>query len=313
MKKFLSVLFCMVLCLSLGMSQIAVNASEADAQRKLYPEDLLASEEKFGEYFSMASNCLYETVNGEYVMTIPDGVVPASHSAVPYDAYTVQFDAALILYRQETAGVNSGEEICFIFGKGSSNVPFHQVRLFNNNGLLQIMHEKNNREWIFYEEDTTLLLSEVNEQDLYFTVTIQIDETNVYVYVDGEFVVQLTDTEGCVGDNGYIGMRASGEGYKLKNFNVYEGLIEPEDIGSGNETTKPSETPSGGVSSEAPTEMPTQTPEQTANPTVQPTQNSGGSGGNGGIAPWIWIVVVAVAVVVVGCVIVVILTTKKKK
>ena len=104
-------------------------------------------------------------------------------------------------------------------------------------------------------------MDSVDAQDIYFTVTIQVDASDVTVYVNGEYILTLTDSSGYVGEEfGYIAFRGTAEGYKVKNFIVYEGLIEPEDL---EEIVPPVQTTSPAATQEIPTETPS--------PTLAPT------------------------------------------
>lgn len=298
MKKIVFLLLSIVLCLSFA-GQI-VGAQENVTLEPLYPEDLFASAQRFGEYFAHGENAVFQEENGEQIFYVPNSDNTGFQytlSSIPYTTYTLHYEAALILYTEETTGMSHGEEACMLFGlRQGEQLFFHQIRLFNSNGMLLIDHWKfENGGWQAYAEEDTLLMVDLDAQDIYFDVTMQVENNSVDVYIDGEFAVTIANiADSAGGDSGVLAFRSSGEGFKMKNFNVYEGIIDPENLiqPESTPTLQPTQTATPTNTPEIPTNTPTTEPtEQIASPTPNPET------GNGKTADIITIIVISVILV----------------
>ena len=172
-----------------------------------------------------------------------------------------------------------------------------------------VKHYTLEEEWAEFKEDETFV--ELYEEEFWMTFTAEITPDEVTIYIDDLEVITLSNSEGCVGENGYIGIRAgSSGGWKIKNLQVTEGV-------GGAETSEPTEEPTE-TPTEAPTEEPTQEPiaetteTATAENTAAPVPTQKPVAQKDGGFPW-WIAgLVAVVVVAAGVVIWLILKKKNK-
>lgn len=310
MKRFNIFLAC-ILVLGLIGGVLPVSA----ASENLYPENLFSSAEVCGQYFHNAAEVgtVYEEVDGEYVMTMPihRGLnYLYSKEAVPYDSFTVTFDYYLII------DPNSHfQEMDFLFGMSGEAKPFHQASVVCTGGSLMVKHYTLEEEWAEFKEDETFF--ELYEEEFWMTFTAEITPDEVTIYVDDFEVATLSNSEGCVGANGYIGIRAgSSGGWKIKNLKVTEGV-------GGEETSEPTEEPT-----QTPTQEPTvditeepvpdatNTPELNETPTIEvdshPAPSLNPTPEETAGFPWL-IVGIVVAVVVIGGGIALLLVFKKKK
>lgn len=311
MKRFNIFLVC-ILVLGLIGGVLPVSA----ASQNFYPEDLFGSADLCGQYFHNAAEAgtVYEEIDGEYVMTMPihTGLnYLYSKEAIPYDSFTVSFDFYIII------SPNSHfHEMDFLFGMSGGAKPFHQATLTSESGSLNLRHYTLETDWYQYEEDA--LFCDVYDTESWQTFSAEITAEDVSIYLNGEYLGTLTDTAGCVGANGYIGLRAgSAGGWKVKNLKVVEGVgsLEPEVTTEPTEepTEVPTEEPSIQVTEE-PTQAPTTEVTETATDenTVAPTQAQKPVAQKDGGFPW-WIAVVVAVIVVAACVTIWLIIKKKNK
>lgn len=252
--------------------------TDTDQEKQSYfPEDLFSSAERCGQFFVNADNpkIVYEEVDGEWVMHVP--VHPGydylyTWEPIPYTHYTVTFDFCLNLFNES----GMGDELDFLFGLSDKAVPFHQIALVNNNGILDLLHYQHTGEkFYYYEGDTTFW--DVYEEDLWGTLQVEVTPDDVSVYYDGMLLAILEDTQGCVGEKGGIGIRGGSEGgWMIKNLVLVEGVSQEP------------------VPENTPTVQPTQTPEShTAQSTPEQISNNR-------TASWIWIMPVSLIVLAGG-------------
>ncbi len=302
MKK-LYVLLVSILVLGMICGTLPISAASAPC----YPEDLFSSAAVCGQYFHNAEEpgTTYEQVDGEYVMTMPLHAAfnyLYSKEAVSFDTFTVTFDFYLIISPD-----SHFHEMSFLFGMSGEAKPFHQVSLVSQGGSLYLRHYTLTEAWYEYEEDG--IFYDVYEEEYWMTFKAEITPEDVTIYVDDYEIATLSDSDGCVGTNGYIGLRAgSAGGWKVKNLNVVEGVQTEVDA---TPTEEPTEVPT-----QAPTAEPTAETTETASltpsteVTIVPTQNPAQP--KGGNFPW-WIAgVIAVMLVVAGVAIWLIIKKKNK-
>lgn len=311
MRK-LSILLACVLVFGLLLSTVPVSA----ATENYFPEDLFSSADVCGQYFTNVTEpgTIFEEVDGEYVMTMPlhAGLnYLYTKEAIPYDSFTVSFDFYIII------SPNSHfHEMDFLFGMTGGPKPFHQVTLTSESGSLNMRHYKLEEEWYQYEEDA--LFYDVYDEEYWQTFTVEITPEEVSIYLNDEYLATLTDTAGCVGANGYIGLRAgSAGGWKIKNLQLVEGVDggaaaepteEPTEAPEVNTTEDPTQEPVPEVSAtpvaddeSTPGEDEPQANAPTSTPAAEETSDF----------PWLIVGIVA-AVVVLGGVVVLLLVLKKK-
>lgn len=300
MKIFTKVsAFALVLILGFVYSMIPVFAAPND----VFPQDLFSNREICGQYFTHADEpgTIYEAVNGEYIMTIPQHKALNflyTTEAIPYASFTVSFD----FYLNITSDSHF-HEMDFLFGMTGGAKPFHQASIVANQESLFLKHYTYTGEWMEYEEDRYFY--DIYDTEYWQTFTAEVTPEGVTIYLNDEELGTLTDTENCTGTSGYIGLRGgSAGGWKIKNLTVTEGI--------------------GGVSNETPTQEPTQKPTQepTQEPTVEhaqtpfedvtvtPTQNPQLKKENG--FPWLIVGGIAVVLVVIGIVLFVVLRKRKQ-
>lgn len=320
MRKFLVMLLAMVmLCCSMALPVFATE-EEVATPPKLYPDDLLSSEAKFEEYFRDTQGAFeFEEVDGEYVMTVLDtssvGYFVLAKDAIPYETYTVTMDVAINLATAASWETASGDEACVLIGCTNPIGTGHQVRLMVAYKTLFMKHEQigvtPGETFTAINDDSQNLLTAPGD-DVYVTFRFEVYEDEIMVYFEGDNLemevapVSLTGSDGSTGDKSYVGFRGSRKGWKVKNFQVYEGIYDPA-------TYVPPE------SNE--TEEPTQSPEETVTPSASapadgdaPTTSTAPEDEKDGDSNTLLIVaIIAAAVVIIGCVVVVLLVTKKKK
>ena len=303
----LNILLACILVLGLICGTVPVSATAGN----VFPDNLFSSAEVCGQYFNNAEvpGIIYEDVDGESVMTMPlhTGLdYLYTKEAIPYDSFTVTFDFYIIISPD-----SHFQEMDFLFGMSGGAKPFHQVTLTSESGSLNLRHYTLVEEWYQYEEDA--LFYDVYDTEFWQTFTVEITPEEVSVYLNDEYLATLTDTEGCVGANGYIGLRAgSAGGWKIKNLTVTEGVggtpdTDPTEEPTVEPTVEATETPTEEPTVESTEEITTQNP--SSDITTVPEDPSTPKE-NGGF-PW-WIVgVVAAAVVICGTVLFLVLKKKK--
>ena len=288
-----------VLILILGFIYCAMPVAAASGD--VFPEDLLSSAEICGQYFTHADEpgTVYEEIDGEYIMTIPQHKALNflyTKEAIPYESFTVSFDFYLNITPD-----SHFHEMDFLFGMTGGAKPFHQASIVANQESLFLKHYTYTGEWTQYKEDEYFY--NIYDTEYWQTFMAEVTPEGVTIYLNDEELGTLTDTENCTGASGYIGLRGgSAGGWKIKNLVVTEGV--------------------GGVSDETPTEGPTMVP--TEEPTVAPTEEppvvptqaptqEPVSDEEAGF-PWfaVGITVAVIAVVAVGIILVVIKKKAKK-
>ncbi len=295
---------CILLACILALGLICGSMPVSAASDNVFSEDLFSSAEVCGEYFANAEGAgtVYEEVDGEDIMTIPAHTglnYLYTKSPIPYDTFTVTFDFYIIISPD-----SHFHEMDFLFGMTGGPKPFHQATLTSESGSLYLRHYTLVEEWYEYKEDT--LFYDVYDEESWQTFTAEITPEEVSVYLNGEYLATLTDTEGCVGENGYIGIRGgSAGGWKIKNLKVTQG-VSGGDVSEPTEepSSKPTASPEPNVeatksSTQVPSEETTHDPEQNDEP-----KKDGGF-------PWLIVGIVAAVIVVGGGII--FLIVKKKK
>lgn len=272
MKKLGVLLVCM-LALGMVFGSVPVMA----ASENLFPENLFSSADVCGEYFHNADEAgtIYEEENGEYIMTMPIHTAfnyLYTKEAIPYESFTVSFDFYLIISPD-----SHFHEMDLLVGMSGEAKPFHQASVVAQNESLFMKHYTLDEEWSEYKEDEYFY--GLYDEECWQTFKAAITPAGVEVYINDEFVGFLTDTEDCIGDRGYIGLRAgSSGGWKIKNLSVVSNMLE--------ETEQPAEevtdVPSGDVT-------------ETSSPA--PTQDVLSGADGSGFPVWIAIVIGAVVIV----------------
>lgn len=313
MRKGISLLLVlMVVFCSMALPAFA-KEEEAVTPPKLYPDDLLASEANFEQYFRDTTDTfLFEEVDGEYVMTVLStdkaGYFVLCKDPIPYETYTITMDVAINLATADDWEKASGDEACMLVGCTNPIGSGHQVRSMVAYKTLHMRHELIGAvagETFTAVRDDDAATGVAAGDDVYITYRFEVYPDEILVYFEGEHIeealdaVSLTDSDGHTGQNSYFGFRGSREGWKVKNVQVYEGIYDPA-------TWEPPVT-------EAPTEAPAATDEATQAPTQVPDTDDNTAQQDSGNMTGILIgVIIAAVVIIVGCAIVVVLVLKKK-
>ena len=304
-RKFTISLVC-ILVLGLLCGVMPVSASSTS----FFPEDILSSADVCGQYFEHASETgtTYENVDGEDIMTLPfhNGFnYLYTTSPIPYDTFTVSFDFYLIISPE-----SHFHEMGFLFGMTGSDRPFHSATLVSESGSLRLRHYTlNEHTWYEYTEDAYFY--DIYEEECWQTFTVEVTPEEVSVYLNDEFLTTLTDTDGCIGERGCIGLRAGSKGgWKIKNLKLVEGLssdteLEPTEASTVEPTADVTENPTQTPSSDATEEL------TTVEPTVAVTEAPDSTPNEDEGFPWIIVGGIA-AVLVVGGIVVLVIMNKKK-
>ncbi len=307
MRKVISMLLVLVILSCSMMLPVSAEEDDAVTPAKLYPDNLLASEANFEKYFRDTTDTFtFEEVDGEYVMTVlstnKSGYFVLCKDPIPYETYTITMDVAVNLSTADTWEKASGDEACMLVGCTNPIGTGHQVRSLVAYKKLHMRHEligavagKTFTAVRDDDADTGVAAGD----DVYITYRFEVYPDEILVYFEGNYV-NLTNSDGHTGQKSYFGFRGTGEGWKVKNVQVYEGIYDPE-------TWEPPVT-----ETEAPTEAP-ETDEVTQAPEQSPiVDNENQQDGNNMTGILIGAIIVAV-VVIAGCAVVIVLVMKKKK
>ena len=312
MKKVMSILLVLVILFCSAALPAFANEEELTPP-KLFPDDLLASEEKFETYFRDTTDTFkFEEVDGEYVMTVLStdkaGYFVLCKDPIPYETYTITMDVAINLATAEDWEKASGDEACMLVGCTNPIGTGHQVRSMVAWKTLHMRHEKIGAvagETFTAVRDDDAATGVAAGDDVYITYRFEVTPDEILVYFEGEHIeealdaVSLTDSDGHTGPKSYFGFRGSREGWKVKNVQVYEGIYDPA-------TWEPPVTE---------TEAPTTAPEadETDQPSEQTPDNQEKQEDGNNMTGVLIGVVIAAVVIIVGCTVVVVLVLKKKK
>lgn len=275
--------------------EITITDQTAGGTEGVFPEDLLKNKDICGLYFTNADN-VYETLDGEYVMTVPHHMgfdYMYTWEPIPYDTFTVSFD--FLLHIAEDFDSQIADEMDFLFGVSEDGKTHHQLTVGNTSGAMSVNHWlRDGNGMSNYADDNYFY--DLYEEEMWYTISVQVTKEDVTVFLEGDEILTLTDSANCTGENGRIGLRGGSQGgFKIKNLKVTEGLYTEEEA-----TPTPAATQ---------TPVPTQTPVATQTPAATETTEDDKGGSSAGAV----IVIVAVVVVVVACAIVTLLLILKKK
>lgn len=313
MKKFVSLLLVLVMvCCSMVLPVFASEEQTSGGLVKLLPDDLLASEEKFEEYFRDTTGAFtFEEVDGEYVMTVlatdPHGYFVLSNNPIPYETYTITMDVAINLSTSDSWDTASGDEACMLVGCTNPIGTGHQVRSMVAFKTTLMQHEligvTPGQTFTSVKDDGTNTMVPAGD-DMYITYRFEVYPDEILVYFEGENIeypidaIPLTSSDGCTGESSYFGFRGSREGWKVKNVQVYEGIYDPATyVPPVEETEEPTQTPSADNTKEP------------AESTDDGTTSQDEDGGKSGLLIG---AIVAAVVIVAGCAVVIIFVMKKK-
>lgn len=313
MKRKFGVSLVCVLVLGLIFSMMPVSA----ASTNFFPDDLFSSADVCGQYFEHAAEkgTIYEEVDGEHVMTMPfhSGFnYLYTSTPIPYDTYTISFDFYLIISPQ-----SHFHEMDFLFGMSGNATPMHQATLTCESGSLMFRHYEVITTYSEYIEDA--LFYDVYDEECWQTFSAEITPEEVTLYLNGEYLVTLTDSAGCVGEKGCIGLRAGSKGgWKIKNLKLVEGLSagneEPTDEPTTAPTTAPTvdatEVPTQEPSADA-TEASTQEPSADATEKPAPTPSAEPTSNKDDGFP-LFVVGIITAVILVAAIVLFVIVKKKK-
>lgn len=272
--------------------EITVTDQVDSSKTGVFPADIFKNKDICGQYFANAdkNGVTYDVVDGEYVMNIPYHMgfdYLYTWEPIPYDNFTVSFDFLLKIYEDS---LDIADEMDFLFGMSEDTTTHHQLTIGNTLGDLSLAHWTRTLDtpYVNYVDDS--VFCDIYDEEKWYTLSVQFTPDEITVFLDGEELVTLEESAGCVGDYGRIGLRGGSRGgWSIKNLMVYEGSFDPDVV--------------------MPTEAPaTQTPVVTATPTPteEPVEKDGGNG--------LWIILVVVAVVVVcGIGTTAVVLAKKKK
>ena len=276
---------------ALGTNEVSVTVTEevADTLASIFPDNLFSSAEICSQYFANADNPgnTYELIDGEYVMHVP--LHPGNDymytwDAIPYSKFTVTFEFLLHI----VDGSQYSDEMDFLFGLPAAGIPFHQATLAHQAGSFELRHYKHTGA-TFENYDLDTMFIDIYEDETWFEFTAEITPEDVSIYINGEWWATLEDTAGCIGENGYIGLRGgSTGGWEIKNLKVEPGTLE--------------EQASGNVIPETPTKAPA-----TATPDVEDEIVPENEDGNS-----LWLVVAVTVVVLAGGLAAFVILKKKK-
>lgn len=313
MRKFMSLLLVLAMvCCSTVLPVFASEAQTSGGLVKLLPDDLLASEENFEEYFRDTTGAFtFEEVNGEYVMTVlatdKHGYFVLSKNPIPYETYTITMDVAINLSTSDSWETASGDEACMLIGCTNPIGTGHQVRSMVAYKTTMLQHEligvTPGQTFTSVKDDGANTMVPAGD-DMYITYRFEVYPDEVLVYFEGENVeypdaVALTSSDGCTGESSYFGFRGSREGWKVKNVQVYEGIYDPATyVPPVEETEEPTQTPSADNTQEPAdnTDAGTDSPEED----------------DGGMSVLLIGAIVAAVVIIAGCAVVIIFVMKKK-
>ena len=313
MKRKISISLICFWVLALILGTMPVSASSTN----FFPADMFSSADVCGQYFANASEAgtKYENVDGEDVMTLPfhNGFnYLYTTSPIPYDTFTVSFDFYLIISPE-----SHFHEMGFLFGMTGSDRPFHSATLVSEAGSLRLRHYTlNEHTWYEYTEDTVFY--DVYEDECWQTFTVEVTPDDVTVYLNDELLTTLTDTEGCVGERGCIGLRAGSKGgWKIKNLKLVEGLSTGDNPVSTDaptnapsaDATEPSTQEPSADATEIPTQEPTVDTTETSKPTSSVDPQSSASNKDGEF-PWGTVGIIVAVVLVGGAVLFVVIRKK---
>ncbi len=324
MRKLVCLLLMLaMLCCSM---MLPVTASEEAEKPKglvtLLPDDLLASEENFEQYFRDTTGAFtFEEVDGEYVMTVlatdSVGYFVLSKDPIPYETYTITMDVAINLATSDSWETASGDEACMLIGCTNPIGTGHQVRSMVAYKTTLMQHEligvTPGQTFTAVKDDGLNTLVPAGD-DMYITYRFEVYPDEILVYYEGENITTpvgpsyLTDSDGCTGDSSYFGFRGSRKGWKVKNVQVYEGIYDPATyVPPVEETEEPEKTP--GVPADQTDGN--NSNNNTASPSTNP--NGGNGGEDDGMSGILIGAIIGAVVIVGGCVVVIIMATKKKK
>ena len=279
--------------------EITITEQGADNADGVFPTDLFKNKDICGRYFTNADN-QYETVNGEYVMTVPHHLgfdYMYTWEPIPYDTFTVSFD--FLLHIQEDYDSFIADEMDFLFGVSEDGKVHHQLTVGNTAEAMSVAHWKRDGNGMSNYADDSYFY-DLYMEEAWNTIAIQITGEDATVFLNGEEIITLSDTANCTGEFGRIGLRGgSSGGWDIKNLKVYEGLYQEEEATPTPEAT---ETP-----------VPTETPEATETPAATETTEIGGQDDNKGGNNAVVIIVIVVVVVVACAGIMIWIILKKKK
>ena len=318
MRKLASLLLVLVVaCCSMALPAVAAEEESTGGLVKLFPDDLLASEAKFEEYFRDTTGAFaFEEVDGEYVMTVnatdSHGYFILCKDPIPYETYTITMDVAINLATSDSWETASGDEACMLVGCTNPIGTGHQVRSMVAYKSILMQHEligvTPGQTFTAVKDDGVNTLVTPGD-DVYVTYRFEVYPEEILVYFEGDNVeipidpMPLTDSDGCTGDKSYFGFRGSRKGWKVKNVQVYEGIYDPATyVPPVAETEEPTEDPVVD-NTQVPSEDATQGNDRDDDKAA-PEED----GTNGLLIG----AIVAAVVIIAGCAVVIIFVMKKK-
>jgi hypothetical protein len=198
-----------VLILILGFIYCAMPVAAASGD--VFPEDLLSSAEICGQYFTHADEpgTVYEEIDGEYIMTIPQHKALNflyTKEAIPYESFTVSFDFYLNITPD-----SHFHEMDFLFGVSEDGKIHHQLTIGNTAEAMSVGHWKRDVNGMSNYADDNYFY-DLYEEEAWNTIAVQITGENATVFLNGEEILTLTDTANCTGEFGRIGLRGGSSG-----------------------------------------------------------------------------------------------------